>query len=53
MRRLSFIFMGLFALLACSHHAEPATGVSEPDLGWLFLGKAPYTLVTKVNAAPG
>ena len=45
--------MGLFALLACSHHAEPATGVSEPDLGWLFLGKAPYTLVTKVNAAPG
>ena len=45
--------MGLFALLACSHHAEPATGVSEPDLGWLFLDRAPYTLVTKVNAAPG
>ena len=53
MRRLLFSLLGLFALLACSHHAEPATGVSEPDLGWLFLDRAPYTLVTKVNATPG
>ena len=53
MRRLFFSLLGLLALLACSRHTEPATGVSEPDLGWLFLGKAPYTLITKVEAAPG
>ena len=53
MRRFSFFLLGLFALLACSHRTEPATGVSEPDLGWLFLDRAPYTLVTKVDAAPG
>ena len=53
MRRFFFSLLGLFVLLACSRHAEPATGRSEPDLGWLFLDKAPYTLVTKVNAAPG
>lgn len=32
---------------------EMLTGYSEPDLGWLFLEKGPYTLTTKVNAAPG
>ena len=28
-------------------------GVSVPDLGWLITGSAPYTLNTKVDAAPG
>lgn len=32
---------------------ETPTGYSEPDLGWLFQEKGPYTLTTKVNAAPG
>lgn len=31
---------------------EQASGRSEPDLGWLFLEKGPYTLTTKVQAAP-
>ena len=32
---------------------ETPTGISQPDLGWLFLEKGPYTLTTKVDAAPG
>ena len=32
---------------------ETPTGLSAPDLGWLFLGKGPYTLITHVDAAPG
>ncbi len=53
MRKVLLPLACLCALLACSRSVEPATGQSEPDLGWLFLGKAPYTLNTHVNAAPG
>ena len=43
------------AILAasCSPGIETPTGQSVPDLGWLFTGQAPYTLQTKVEAAPG
>ena len=45
------------ALLAClafsCARVETPTGLSVPDKGWLFLEKGPYTLTTKVNAAPG
>ena len=43
----------LYLLAACSSPLETPTGRSEPDLGWLFLDKGPYTLATKVEAAPG
>ncbi|MCR5710651.1 MAG: acetylxylan esterase [Bacteroidales bacterium] len=45
----------LVALLtaSCRPGIETPTGVSEPDFGWLFLGRGPYTLDTKVEAAPG
>lgn len=47
---------GVFAavlVIACTPRPETATGTSVPDLGWLFLEKGPYTLTTKVQAAPG
>lgn len=47
---------GVFAavlVIACTPRPEAATGTSVPDLGWLFLEKGPYTLTTKVQAAPG
>ena len=47
---------GVFAavlVIACAPRPETATGTSVPDLGWLFLEKGPYTLTTKVQAAPG
>ena len=53
MRKVYLLLLGLCALAACSHPITPATGRSEPDLGWLFLDKAPYTLETQVKAAPG
>ena len=42
-----------FLLTACGPKIETPTGSSVPDKGWLFTGKAPYTLQTKVDAAPG
>ena len=45
--------LGAFCLHACSSRIETPTGQSQPDAGWLFLGKGPYTLSTKVNALPG
>lgn len=47
--------LGLAAglLAACSPAVETPTGCSLPDNGWLFLGNAPYTLNTHVDAAPG
>ena len=39
-------------LPGCSRVEKP-TGSSVPDIGWLFTGKAPYTLNTHVDAAPG
>lgn len=44
----------MLACLAFScARVETPTGASVPDKGWLFLEKGPYTLTTKVNAAPG
>ena len=40
-------------VVACAPRTETASGHSEPDLGWLFLEKGPYTLSTHVDAAPG
>lgn len=40
-------------VLSCAPRTEMVTGRSEPDLGWLFLEKGPYTLQTHVDAAPG
>ncbi|MBQ1709357.1 MAG: hypothetical protein II026_09860, partial [Bacteroidales bacterium] len=42
-----------FLLSCCAPRVEDPTGSSVPDLGWLFTGKGPYTLQTKVDAAPG
>mgnify|MGYP002622849658 FL=1 len=53
MRKIILLFSGLFMLAACSEPIETATGRSEPDLGWLFLGQGPYTLQTQVQATPG
>lgn len=50
-----FYLLGLAVslLAACTASPDLPTGESLPDNGWLFLGKAPYTLNTKVKAAPG
>ena len=55
MKRRRYLLGGvaLLMLAACSTNVKKATGYSEPDLGWLFLEKGPYTLETKVQAAPG
>ena len=42
-----------FLLAGCSPAIETPSGQSVPDLGWLFTGKGPYRLETKVKAAPG
>ena len=42
-----------FLLSSCSVTDIVPSGSSVPDLGWLFTGRPPYTLETKVNAAPG
>jgi len=47
-----FLFT-LLALASCAAPVEKPSGTSVPDKGWLFTGKAPYTLETKVQAAPG
>ena len=52
-RRRYLLGAALLMLSACSTNVKKATGYSEPDLGWLFLEKGPYTLETKVQAAPG
>jgi cephalosporin-C deacetylase len=44
---------GCCLLAACTPKIETPTGSSVPDKGWLFTGPAPYTLTTKVEAAPG
>lgn len=41
------------AAVACGPKEAEGTGECLPDNGWLFLGKAPYTLNVKVDAAPG
>ncbi len=49
------IALALTALVfaACGPKIETPSGRCSEDLGWLFTGKAPYTLETKVKAAPG
>ena len=45
---------GLLALLCCCNaRVEAPTGYSDPDLGWLFLDKGPYTLSCTVEVQPG
>ena len=51
--RFCLIGLILFLLAACGTSIETPTGTSLPDNGWLFLGKGPYTLTTRVDAAPG
>ncbi len=52
--RRGLTFLLLLALAgACSPRVDLPTGQSVPDLGWLFLNKGPYTLDTRVDAAPG
>ena len=43
----------LAAVLPSCSSAETPSGESVPDLGWIFTGKGPYTLDTRVQAAPG
>ena len=56
-RRLILPLAAALLLSACAQNEKavpkPATGYSEPDLGWLFLEEGPYTLSTTVAAAPG
>ena len=52
MKKTAVLLLAVLAL-ACTPQIEPPTGESVPDLGWLFLDKGPYTLETKVKAAPG
>ena len=51
--RIAVWVLAACGLAACASAVKPATGKSEPDLGWLFLDRGPYTLETKVAAAPG
>ena len=62
MKRKSFLLLAAlllaFLVSACGQGIETSTietptGISEPDLGWLFLEQGPYTMTTHVNAAPG
>ena len=50
---LASILLAGFLLPACSPALETPSGTSIPDKGWLLTGAAPYTLNTKVDAAPG
>ncbi len=45
--------LALLVAAACAPKAVTPTGKSVPDLGWLFLDGGPYTLHTRVQAAPG
>ena len=62
MKRKSFLLLAAlllaFLVSACGQGIETSTietptGISEPDLGWLFLDQGPYTMTTHVDAAPG
>ena len=52
MKKIAILLLAVVSV-ACTSRMEQPTGTSVPDLGWLFLGKGPYTLQTKVEAAPG
>lgn len=53
MKKISLLLLAFLAIACTSPQIETPTGKSVPDLGWLFLDKGPYTLETKVDAAPG
>ena len=54
MKRIIALATFSFLLLSCGQNAVRSTGGSlAPDQGWLFLEKGPYTLATRVEAAPG
>ena len=54
MKSKSMLLCLLGCLLAgCSPQVETPSGRCSTDLGWLFTEKGPYTLETRVNAAPG
>ena len=53
MAALQALFVVLAFAPACTSRVETPTGQSIPDKGWLFLGGGPYTLKTRVDAAPG
>ena len=50
---ISLILTAGILFPSCTPMVETPTGESVPDLGWLFTGAAPYTLQTRVEAAPG
>ena len=52
MKRALYLCL-LVAAAACSTENEYYRGECISDNGWLILGKAPYMLSTKVEAAPG
>ena len=51
--KIKALALGLLAFAACSHGPAADNGECLPDNGWLFTGNGPYTLETKVDAAPG
>lgn len=53
MKKISLLLLAFLAIACTSPQNETPTGKSVPDLGWLFLEGGPYTLETKVDAAPG
>ena len=54
MKRILVLVWIAAVLTACGSPLKMATGhSSDEELGWLFLGKGPYTLKTRVKAAPG
>lgn len=54
MKRIIALATFSFLLLSCGQNVVRSTGGSlAPDQGWLFLEKGPYTLATRVEAAPG
>ncbi|MBO4566117.1 MAG: acetylxylan esterase [Bacteroidales bacterium] len=50
---IKYLALCLLAITACSANNGSNGGECLSDKGWLFMGKGPYTLNTKVEAAPG
>ena len=51
--RIRVLAIGLLTFAACTSGPAADNGVCLPDNGWLFTCNGPYTLSSKVNAAPG
>ncbi len=52
-RSILWTFAGFLLLIGCQNTVPPTGCSFDPELGWLFLEKGPYTLTTHVDAAPG